>query len=108
MNNQIHFDSDELYDPSDDSEEEYIPETSADNSDDTDTSEVIESSDQKQSILRCLHLRKTDDIKDRCLSLMEVNSGSSKQVFKRGTQQQEKEATLVWDIKGNVWAVDLS
>ncbi|KAL7385829.1 hypothetical protein ABVT39_000841 [Epinephelus coioides] len=67
MNNQIHFDSDELYSPSDDSGEEYIPETSTDHSDDTDTSEVMELSDHKLSTPRCLNLKKIDDIEDKCL-----------------------------------------
>ncbi|XP_049446917.1 uncharacterized protein LOC125897555 [Epinephelus fuscoguttatus] len=67
MNNQIHFESDELYSPSDDSGEEYIPETSTDHSDDTDTSEVMESSDHKLSTPRCLNLKNIDDIKDTCL-----------------------------------------
>jgi len=67
MNSQIHLNSDELYDPSDDSGEKYVPETSTDHSDDTDTSEVIESTDHKPYTFRCLNLKKIDDIKDTCL-----------------------------------------
>lgn len=91
MNNQIHFDSDELFDhTSDDSGEEYIPETSEDHSDGTDISEVVEPVDQKLSMLRCLNLRKMDDIRDRCLSPTEVNNGSSKQVLNRGRSPSRK------------------
>lgn len=61
MKKQIHVDSDELFDlTSDDSGEEYIPKTSEDYSDCTDTSKVLEAVDQKQSMLtRLKDLRTT-------------------------------------------------
>lgn len=81
MSNQINFHPDELFDPtSDDSGEEYIPKTSEDCSDGTDSSEVIEQIDQKKSKLGYLHLWTTDDIRD----------GPSTQVLNRGHSPSRK------------------
>ncbi len=79
MNDQVHFDSDELFNPtSADSGEEYIPESSEDCSDGTDTSEIFEPVDQKRSMLSCVNLRMTDDITKRCVSPTELNDSSPK------------------------------
>ncbi|XP_051263466.1 uncharacterized protein LOC127367551 isoform X32 [Dicentrarchus labrax] len=81
VNNQIHSDSDELVDPSSaDSGEEYIPKTSEDYSDGTDTSEVLEPVDQRESMLRSLN----------CVSLAELNNGSSMNVVDRGRSPSRK------------------
>ncbi|XP_041918254.1 uncharacterized protein LOC121682254 isoform X3 [Alosa sapidissima] len=52
INRQTDFDSYELFETSDESEEEYVPDTSEDSSDETDTSEVFETSNQKKITLR--------------------------------------------------------
>ena len=74
MDNRIQFE--ELFDTSGDSGEEYIPQTSTDHSDDTDTSEVIEPVEQKPSLVKSLK-KKTN-----------LNSDSSKQVHTTTTESQ--------------------
>lgn len=94
MNNQIHFDSDELYDPSDDSGEEYIPKTREDNSDGTDTSEVIEPFNLTKKLTKSmLGCQKMVDIKDGCLSPTDLNNGSTKQMLHRGRSPSRKESS---------------
>ena len=80
MDNRIQFE--ELFDTSGDSGEEYIPQTSTDHSDDTDTSEVIEPVEQKPSLVKSLKIR------DVCHSQTNLNSDSSKQVHTTTTESQ--------------------
>lgn len=82
---QMNFDSEELFDSTfGDSVGEYIPKTSDDMSDDTDTSEVLESATQEDNMLRWMYFKKTNDIKDRCVPEIQVSSTTSKQVPNRG------------------------
>ena len=74
MDNRIQFE--EFFDTSGDNGEEYIPQTSTDHSDDTDTSEVIEPVEQKPSLVKSLK-KKTN-----------LNSDSSKQVHTTTTESQ--------------------
>ncbi|XP_040904808.1 uncharacterized protein LOC121188928 [Toxotes jaculatrix] len=93
MNNRIHFDSDELFDPtSGDSGEEYIPDTSGDHSG-SDASEVIGPVDQKESMRKSLNLSRMVNIRDGCPSPTELNSGSSEQELNRGRSPSRKETT---------------
>ncbi|KAM7388907.1 hypothetical protein PAMP_022911 [Pampus punctatissimus] len=65
MKGQIDFDSDELFDPtSDDSGEEYIPKSGEDSSEDTDTTEIIVSVDQKMNMLRFPNIGKRVDVRN--------------------------------------------
>ncbi|XP_026134601.1 uncharacterized protein LOC113112899 isoform X3 [Carassius auratus] len=78
MNRKVEFASDELFDPtSGSSGEEYIPHSSEDSSEGTDTSEVIQPVNQKESMLRFPILGKYADIG-------ELNDVSSKQILNRG------------------------
>lgn len=78
MNRKVEFASDELFDlTSGSSGEEYIPHSSEDSSEGTDTSEVIQPVNQKESMLRFPILGKYADIG-------ELNDVSSKQILNRG------------------------
>ncbi|XP_051246592.1 uncharacterized protein LOC127357967 isoform X5 [Dicentrarchus labrax] len=91
MKTQIHSDSDELFIlTSAGSGEEYIPKTSEDYSAGTDTSKVLEPVEQKESMLRPLNFRTMDDIRQRGVSLTELNNGSSKNVVDRGRSPSRK------------------
>ncbi|XP_059371080.1 uncharacterized protein LOC132108389 [Carassius carassius] len=78
MNRKVEFASDELFDlTSGSSGEEYIPHSSEDSSEGTDTSEVIQPVNQKESMLRFPILGKYADVR-------ELNDVSSKQILNRG------------------------
>ncbi|TKS67845.1 hypothetical protein D9C73_000831 [Collichthys lucidus] len=87
---QIDFDSDELFDPtSDDSGEEYIPKSGGDSSEDTETSEIIVSVDQKMNTLRFPNIGKRVDVRNACQSLQELDNTSAP----RGRSPIRKEST---------------
>lgn len=95
MKEQMEFDSDELFDPSSDgSEEEYIPKSVEDTSEDTDTSDIIVSIDQKmKNKLIFPNLGKMVDVRDECLSLQELDNTSLKPTIERGRSPIRKEST---------------
>ncbi|KAM7415690.1 hypothetical protein PAMA_017968 [Pampus argenteus] len=94
MKGQIDLDSDELFDlTSDDSGEEYIPTSSRESSEDTDTSEIIVSVDQKMNRLRFPNMGKRVDVRNVCQSLQELENTSLKAINERGRSPIRKEST---------------
>ncbi|XP_059403073.1 uncharacterized protein LOC132134507 [Carassius carassius] len=78
MNRKVEFTSDDLFDLTPGSSgEEYFPHSSEDSSEGTDTSEVIQPVNQKESMLRFPILGKYADIR-------ELNDVLSKQILNRG------------------------
>lgn len=72
------------------SREEYIPKTSEDSSEGTDTSEVLDLVDKIESTLRFPELGKMADVDNGCLSLTELNKASSKQTLNIGHSPSRK------------------
>ncbi|XP_039525902.1 uncharacterized protein LOC120478181 [Pimephales promelas] len=84
MKRNVEFDSNELFDSSASSGEEYIPKSSEDSSEDTDTSEVIEPVNQKESMLRF-------PIQGKYADIRELNDVSSTQILSRGRSPSRRE-----------------
>ncbi|XP_043982140.1 uncharacterized protein LOC122836583 isoform X1 [Gambusia affinis] len=91
MNKLDYFESDDLFDPSsNESEEEYVPNSCEEYSEDTDTSEIIETDDQK-ILLRCF--RNIEDFAAACPPVKEQNindTNSTKRGFERGRSPTKK------------------
>ncbi|XP_068451972.1 uncharacterized protein [Clinocottus analis] len=92
MKRRSHFDSDEQFD-SDGSGEEYIPKTSEDESDGTDTSEVLDPFRQPTNALECLNSWEIDDVIDGRRSPTELNDGSSRQTLDGGLSPPSKKSS---------------
>lgn len=90
MKERDHFESDDLFDPSsNDSEEEYVPKSCEEFSEETDTSEIMETDDQKSILLR--RFKKTGDFTAACPPGMEQNNNkSTNEGFHRGRSPTKK------------------
>ncbi|CAJ1081294.1 hypothetical protein F2P79_020338 [Xyrichtys novacula] len=90
MKGRVDFDLDELYDhTSDDSGEEYIPESGEDSSEDSDPCNI--KTDQKITKLRFPNFEKTADVRDGCLPMTEPIHATLN--LERGRSSSRKEGT---------------
>lgn len=92
MNKLDYFESDDLFDlSSNDSGEEYVPQSCEESSKDSDMSEIIETDDQKCLLLR--RFRNTEDFAAACPPVVEQNindNNSTKRRFQRGLSSTKK------------------